>query len=138
MDSKIIEITPPDAQALLDRDPSSRLIDVRSKVEFDYVGHPPGAIHIAWKEFPDWKENPAFVEYVEATLVREQLVGPDTPLLMLCRSGARSNSAGLKLIAAGYSRVYNVLEGFEGDKDENQHRGNLNGWRFRGLAWQQG
>jgi rhodanese-related sulfurtransferase len=138
VDSKIIEITPLEAQALLDRDPSSRLIDVRSKVEFDYVGHPPGAIHIAWKEFPAWKENPSFVGEVENALARDQLVTKDSPLLMLCRSGARSHSAGLKLIASGYSRVYNVLEGFEGDKDENQHRGKLNGWRFRGLPWEQG
>ena len=56
---------------------------------------------------------------------------------MLCRSGARSATAGEMLVNNGYTNVYNVLEGFEGDKDENGHRSTINGWRFHGLPWEQ-
>ena len=137
-DAKILEINPLEAQALLTEQPGARLIDVRSKMEFDYVGHPIVAIHVPWKEFPSWDENPNFCDDVRKALVASGIDGLDTPVLMLCRSGVRSKNAGNTLIKEGFGQVYNVLEGFEGDKDDSNHRGTLGGWRFRGLAWEQG
>ncbi len=136
-DAKILEINPLEAQALLTEQPSARLIDVRSKMEFDYVGHTIVAIHVPWKEFPSWDENPNFCDNVQKALEASGIDGLDTPVLMLCRSGVRSKNAGNTLIKEGFGQVYNVLEGFEGDKDDSNHRGTLGGWRFRGLAWEQ-
>jgi rhodanese-related sulfurtransferase len=134
----ITKIDPTEAQNILTRDPNARLIDVRSKVEFGYVGHPIRAVHVPWKEFPDWNENPNFAAEVDAALTNDGEVSKDRALLMICRSGARSLKAGEALLRVGYTSVYNVEEGFEGDKDEHQHRGNINGWRYRGLPWEQG
>lgn len=137
-DIKIKQVDPLQAQEILQQNPYARLFDVRSKVEFDYVGHPLGAIHVPWKEFPQWQENTKFVESVTQALTNDGAADNDRPLLMICRSGARSLQAGERLMEHGYTDVYNVEEGFEGDKDDHQHRGNINGWRFHGLAWEQG
>ncbi len=134
-EADVRELNPAEAAVLLDRDPRAALIDVRSRVEFDFVGHPVGALHVPWKEFPDWAENPEFVLHVEAAL--QGRARKDTPLLCICRSGTRSMAAAKALAAAGYRAVYNVAEGFEGDIDENLHRGTINGWRLRGLPWEQ-
>ena len=134
----ISRIDPIEAQSILIRNPDARLIDVRSKVEFDYVGHPIHALHVPWKEFPDWNENPNFITTLNALLEDDGNPVKDGALLMICRSGARSLKAAEALLDAGYTCVYNVEEGFEGDKDKHQHRGNINGWRFHGLPWEQG
>ncbi len=135
---EIIPIDPIEASTILDRDQNARLIDVRSKVEFEYVGHPLGAIHIPWKEFPNWNENPNFVASVDTALAKDGTPTKDRALLMLCRSGVRSLHAGEALLRSGYTRVYNIEGGFEGERDAQQHRGNINGWRFHGLPWEQG
>ncbi len=134
----IKRIDPLAAKALLEREPRACLIDVRSSVEFDYVGHPVGALHVPWKDYPDWQENPAFVAAVGAALGDDDDNHRDRPILLICRSGARSYSAAERLSEHGYTELYNVEEGFEGDKDANRHRGTINGWRFRGLPWEQG
>lgn len=131
-------IDPRQAFELMQRCPQAILIDVRSRMEYDYVGHPLGAVHIPWKEFPDWGVNPRFVEEVQA-LLRERGAPPArTPVLLLCRSGARSLAAGEALAGQGFGEVYNVEEGFEGDRDAHHHRSTVNGWRYRGLPWEQG
>lgn len=132
---KITRITPPQAHELLSNDDNACLIDVRSTVEFQYVGHPTVAQHVPWKDYPDWNENPDF-----AALVEKALGSPnkDRPILLICRSGARSMRAAERLAADGYQTLYNVEEGFEGDKDQASHRGTINGWRFHGLPWEQG
>ena len=138
-DEKITEVSPPEAYEILGRDRAAVLIDVRSRVEFDYVGHPDGAVNIPWKDAPDWRVDPGFV-----AKVRESLAGsagqppPESrTLLMLCRSGGRSMSAARELRKHGFEKVINVAEGFEGDLDGERHRGTLNGWRFHGLPWEQ-
>ncbi len=108
------------------------LIDVRTKMEHLFVGHPPKAIHIPWKEAPDWQLNPNFVAQV-----RQVVLNPNTPILLLCRSGQRSLEAAAVLQASGYTHLINIQEGFEGVLDENKQRGKVNGWRFAGLPWQQ-
>ena len=117
---------------LLQKNSKAVLIDVRTKIEYAFVGHPKGAVHIPWKEAPDWQLNPHFVEEVKNKV-------PDTeaPILLLCRSGQRSQDAARALEDAGYRHLVNVVEGFEGPLDQNNHRGNLGGWRFHGLPWEQ-
>jgi len=134
----IKEIDPSAACELLAADPRATLIDVRSTMEYQYVGHPPQALSIPWKEPPGWEVRPEFVAQVRAALEQRHR-GPveDVPVLAICRSGQRSHAAGCALLDAGFRDVYNVLEGFEGDRDGNGHRNTLNGWRVRGLPWVQ-
>ena len=127
-------LAPTEAHELLQSTPDAVLVDVRMAVEFDYVGHPPAAVNIPWYEFPDYKPQPAaFVERVrQATGGRT-----DSPVVLLCRSGLRTIDAGVALEKAGFSRVINVLDGFEGELDDNDQRGREGGWRFEGLPWVQ-
>lgn len=128
----IENLDPKQAWALLQSNPTAVLIDVRTAIEHGFVGHPPNAVHVPWKEFPGMQLNTGFVAQVE------QLV-PDksAPILLLCRSGQRSVDAAKALEAKGYQTLVNILEGFEGSLDENKHRGTTSGWRFHGLPWQQ-
>jgi rhodanese-related sulfurtransferase len=121
------------AHAYLQAHPDAVLVDCRTEIEFMYVGHPVGAEHVAWQEAPDWEIDPRFAERV-ARLVESERT---RPVLLICRSGRRSVDAGEALEAAGFPTVINVLEGFEGELDDDFHRGTLGGWRFHGLPWQQ-
>jgi rhodanese-related sulfurtransferase len=104
------------------------------EIEYLYVGHPPGVVHVAWYEYPQMHAEPqAFVEQVR----REAGGRTDRPVVLICRSGKRTVDAGLALEAAGFADVINVLHGFEGELDEHFQRGRLNGWRFEGLPWEQ-
>ena len=136
-DMTINRITPPEAARLLASEPRALLLDVRSKVEFDYVGHPQGAHNVIWKDYPDWAQNPRFVDEVRALLAVHGGDAPDRPLLAICRSGARSMAAAKTLALAGYTNLYNVEEGFEGEKDATGHRRSVNGWLAHGLPWEQ-
>ena len=124
-------LKPKQALEFLQTHSDAVLIDVRSEVEFLFVGHPVGAIHVAWSEAPDWEINPHFTAQVKAE------AGVDQPVLLICRSGTRSAEAGTALENAGFKKIYNVQEGFEGDRDEHYHRCNSGGWRYRGLPWEQ-
>jgi len=112
-------------------------VDVRSKAEFKYVGYPENSILIPWIDDPDWEPNPeAFSDAVMQELDgRENL--SDTEIIVICRSGFRSNEALKCLENKGFTQVSHVASGFEGDLDENDHRGNLNGWRHDGMPWSQ-
>jgi len=126
-------ILPKEAAQFLLGNPKALFIDCRSEMEYLFVGHPIGALHVAWNDGPDWEINPHFVGEVK------KLAGhaDDRPLVLICRSGNRSVDAGNVLEAAGFTCVYNVLHGFEGDLDDHHHRGTVNGWRFDGLPWEQ-
>jgi rhodanese-related sulfurtransferase len=128
----IRQIDPKLAWSLLQDHPETVLIDVRDPLEFSLVGHPPGAVNIPWKFVPDWRINENFTAQV-----RQTIGDPHRPLLLLCRSGQRSQEAAEALQAAGFSDLYNVQEGFEGPLDSSRHRSSLAGWRFRGLPWEQ-
>jgi rhodanese-related sulfurtransferase len=121
------------AHSYLQEHPDAVLVDCRTEIEFMYVGHPVGAEHVAWQEVPDWEIDPRFAERV-ARLVKGERT---RPVLLICRSGRRSVDAGEALEAGGFPTVINVLEGFEGELDDDFHRGTLGGWRFHGLPWQQ-
>jgi len=128
----IENLNPQQAWELLQQNTKAVLVDVRSKIEHAFVGHPPGAVHIPWKEAPDWQVNPKFVAEVERVVLDK-----NAPVLLLCRSGQRSLDAASALEAAGFSRLVNIVDGFEGPLDQHKHRGNLGGWRFSGLPWEQ-
>jgi len=128
----IENLTPLQSWDLLQQNQGAVLIDVRSKVEHSFVGHPIGAIHIAWKEAPDWQVNPQFLRDVEIRVSNK-----NTPILLLCRSGQRSLDAAKALESIGYQRLINIIDGFEGPLDDQNHRGNLGGWRFDNLPWVQ-
>jgi len=108
------------------------VVDVRTHAEWQFVGVVPDALLIEWKRYPDMALNPEFLTQLKAQ------VDPQNVVLFMCRSGARSHDAAVLAAKHGYSEVYNILEGFEGDKDEQQHRGKRNGWKGRGLPWVQG
>ncbi len=114
---------------------SAVLIDVRTLPEWSFVGLPlvDNLIRLSWQIYPSMEVDPDF-----AGKVRELGVPEDADIFMLCRSGVRSAHAATALTQAGYKNAYNVAGGFEGDKDEDGHRGNLNGWKHAGLPWAQG
>ena len=127
-------LSPRDALEFLQKHPDALFIDVRSEMEYLFVGHPVGAMHVAWNDGPEWAVNPEFVATVK------KLAGPghaERPVVLICRSGNRSQEAGEELERAGFRRVANVVHGFEGELDENHHRNTVAGWRFEGLPWEQ-
>ena len=107
------------------------LVDVRTTEERKFVGHVPGSLHVSWASGTAMTRNPRFVRELEAK------TGKQATVLLLCRSGKRSDLAADAAARAGFSRVVNVLEGFEGEIDEHRHRGGLGGWRSHGLPWVQ-
>src|SRR5450830_78538 len=106
------------------------LVDVRTDAERDWVGGVPGAVPLAWKQWPGMAMNPAFDQGVVAASAGRKVV-------LLCRSGVRSVAAAKRATELGL-QAYNILEGFEGDPDQHGQRGRKGGWRFRGLPWRQG
>lgn len=123
-------VSPPDTWALVEAG-QAVLVDVRSAEERVFVGRVPGAVHVPWATGTSLTRNPRFVRELEAK------VGKHAVVLLLCRSGKRSVQAAIAATAAGFDHVFNVLEGFEGELDEHHRRGNLDGWRLRGLPWEQ-
>jgi rhodanese-related sulfurtransferase len=124
-------LTPKEAFEFLKQSPDAVFVDCRSEMEYLFVGHPQGAILVPWNDGPNWDINPEFVSHVKkATSVNR-------PVVLICRSGNRSLDAGRALEESGFSKVYNVLHGFEGELDTDHHRGASTGWRFEGLPWEQ-
>lgn len=137
---KVKSVSPKAAWELLQQDPRAVLIDVRSNMEFLFVGHPAGAVHVPWIDEPDWVVNPHFVTEVRKVLLGGITCEDETgcaPVVLICRSGKRSHAAGELLVKEGFSEVYNVSEGFEGELDEHHHRSTVGGWRYHGLPWEQ-
>lgn len=125
-------VSPAEAWALHQQLPGSVIVDVRSAAEWQFVGVVPDAVRIELRTYPGMVPNPGFVTQLQ------QQVDKSATVLFICRSGARSDEAARLAAEAGYSQVYNVLEGFEGDRDAAQHRGSVNGWKAAGLPWMQG
>ena len=136
----ITALTPQQALKMITDDSSTVLVDIRSSMEFLFVGHPTGAVHIPWIDEPDWMENPDFVTDIRQLVLGGAVCTADdgcAAVILICRSGKRSLVAGKALLEAGFNRVFHVEEGFEGERDENHQRSTLGGWRFRGLPWEQ-
>jgi rhodanese-related sulfurtransferase len=124
-------VTPQEAYELMRNAPGTKIVDVRTRAEIDWVGKVPGAVEIEWLNYPGMKPNPNFMAALEQQVDKEALV------LFLCRSAHRSHFAAAVATQAGYNACYNILEGFEGDKDASNQRGKKNGWRLAGLPWEQ-
>lgn len=133
------DISAAEAWEQLKADPKTQLVDVRTVAEWNFVGLPDlsalgrQVLCVEWQAFPTGARNPGFV--VEAS---QALDDKNAPVLLLCRSGARSRAAAIALTEAGFGRAFNVAGGFEGDPDEEGHRGNRNGWKAANLPWRQG
>lgn len=132
------DVPPKQAWQILSEHNDAVLVDVRTRAEWSFVGVPDlrplhkEAALISWQVYPDMARNPNFESEVAALSIAK-----DTPVLFLCRSGARSRAAAMAMTAQGFSRCYNVAEGFEGDPDGEHHRGRVNGWKAAGLPWVQ-
>jgi len=124
-------LTPKEAHQFTIEHPDAVMIDCRSEMEFLFVGHPVGAHHVAWNELPDWEVNPHFVGQVK------KISSINRPIVLICRSGNRSQEAGEELERAGFTRVYNVSHGFEGELNDQHQRNSISGWRREGLPWEQ-
>ena len=127
-------VTPAQAWALV-QGGQAALVDVRSAEERQFVGHVPASLHVPWATGTALTRNPRFVRELEAKLAPQG--GKEAVALLLCRSGKRSVLAAQAAAAAGFSHIFNVLEGFEGGLDARQHRGGGDGWRFHHLPWVQ-
>ncbi|MBI3041304.1 MAG: rhodanese-like domain-containing protein [Betaproteobacteria bacterium] len=111
--------------------PRATLVDVRTRAEWDFVGRIPGAVEIELLTYPANLPNTAFLAELESKVDRA------CPVLFICRSGGRSHNAAAIATQAGFGECFNVLEGFEGDKDAQGHRNTTGGWRAAGLPWTQ-
>ncbi len=131
------DVTPAQAWELLENDANTVLVDCRTTAEWNFVGVPDleiiekRALFVEWTTFPSGVPNPAFVDQL-----REAGISDDNRVLFICRSGHRSIGAAEAATAAGITQSYNVLDGFEGGLDENDHRGHV-GWRALNLPWRQ-
>lgn len=126
-------VTPVEAYTLLQQYPEVKLVDVRTNAERDWIGRVdlPAAQHVAvqWNLYPGGTPNPEFLEQLG------QGASKGDVLLFLCRSGVRSRHAARLATENGFTACFDILEGFEGDKDEHGHRNTVGGWRKAGLPW---
>lgn len=122
-------LLPMEAYRLLQQNAQAQLVDVRSRAELDWVGRIPGATEIELRSYPGMQPNPGFLDLLVDRLDKA------SPVLFICRSGARSSQAAAIASDAEFAECYNILEGFEGDRDEHGHRGTVSGWKAAGLPW---
>ncbi len=123
---------------------SVKIIDVRTTEEYVFVGHPAMAWNVPFLRLqspwdprarrPVMKSNPDFVDRVK------RIAKPDDVILLTCRSGGRSAAAVNRLALAGYSRVYSIIDGFEGDMVKDPQSAQFgkrakNGWKNSALPW---
>lgn len=123
-------VSPQEAWALASAG-AALIVDVRTAEEYKYVGHVPGSPLVQWQSGAALVKNPRFAKELAAK------AGKDEPILLLCRSGKRSAAAAEAATRAGFQRVFNIREGFEGDISPDGQRGTQGGWRHRGLPWTQ-
>ncbi len=138
--SKLTQINPKQASELIQKEPNVVFVDVRSDMEYLFIGHPKGAVNIPWIDEPDFVINPHFVRDIRKLILGGVIDSPEhhaAPVLLICRSGKRSEEAGNLLIENGFKRVYNIEHGFEGELNDEHHRSTLGGWRFENLPWEQ-
>lgn len=134
---KLVQYLPKQAYERLQENPEALLVDVRTEAENKFVGRPLECVFVPWVDEPDWEPHEkAFVDAIKRFIgERDNIL--DTEIILICRSGYRSDDAGKCLIKNGFTNVAHVTSGFEGDLDENDQRGNINGWRHDGMPWNQ-
>lgn len=122
----------------LESNPEAHLVDVRTDVEWNFVGVPDlnetgkQALLIPWQVYPTMQRNGSFEDNL-----KQAGLTVDHHVYFICRSGARSMAAAEAAKAAGFPHVYNVADGFEGPIDAEGHRGYAAGWKADGLPWRQ-
>ena len=122
-------LTPQEAWALFGAG-AVEIVDTRTMAERDLIGYVPGSVPVEWYDYPAKKRNDAFLDQLRAR------IEPERPVAFLCRSGVRSHHAAALAKAGGFAAAYNILEGFEGDKNAQGQR-RVNGWQMAGLPWRQ-
>lgn len=126
-------VTPAQAHTLILDHPQALLVDVRTNAERDWIGKVaiPEAQHAAvqWTLYPGAQPNHDFIEQLG------RVASKDAILLFLCRSAVRSHHAAKLATENGYLHAFNILEGFEGDRDAAGHRKTVSGWCHAGLPW---
>lgn len=122
-------LTPHEAFKILQSNPEAVLVDVRSRAELELVGRVPQAIHIEWAFYPGMVMNGQFAEQLRERLDEDLIV------MFLCRTAGRSHHAATLAQQLGYTKAYNVLEGFEGAANQLNQRTMVNGWKHAGLPW---
>ena len=140
MTVEVKSVSPVEAWELAKNNQRVVVIDVRSSMEYLFVGHPQGSVHVPWIDAPDWTVNKNFITEVRKVMlggIGMEVHAGDAPVILICRSGKRSLEAGKLLIKNEFTEVYNVDEGFEGDLDASHHRSTVGGWRYHGLPWEQ-
>jgi rhodanese-related sulfurtransferase len=125
-------LTPAEAHEVMQHHAKAKLVDVRTRAEWDWVGRVPHAVEVEIMSYPGNRPNDAFVDDLAKQVPKDAIV------MFLCRSGGRSHNAASFATEAGFANSYNVLEGFEGDRDNNGQRNTVGGWRAAGLPWVQG
>lgn len=136
------DITSSEAWSFLTETTAARVIDVRTRAEWTFVGVPDlsalgrEVLLVEWQSFPEMTIDPAFAQRVSDRLTQDGVMA-DAPLLFLCRSGGRSRAAAIAMTEAGYSACFNIADGFEGNLDQARHRGGIDGWKAAGLPWMQ-
>lgn len=134
------DVSPADTWRALQDNATALLIDVRTPEEWAYVGIVDmtelgrECIFVPWLFYPRMNPNPDFVVQVQ----RAAKPNEDTPMYFICRSGQRSAYAAHAFTQLGFTACYNVAAGFEGDPNDDKHRGTVNGWKVEGLPWIQG
>ena len=127
-------VTPQEAHELLSNFPDVLLVDVRTQAERDWVGKVDISADqhaaVQWVLYPGGTPNPDFISQLNAAVNSK-----NQPLLFLCRSGVRSKGAAKLATENGYTRCYDILQGFEGDKDTQGHRKTVGGWCHLQLPW---
>ncbi len=124
-------LLPMEAYRILQESTRAQLVDVRSRAELDWVGRIPGATEIELRAYPGMQPNADFLGRLASLTNKSQ------PVLFICRSGSRSNQAAIMATQSGFTDCYNILEGFEGDRDDSDQRGKVSGWKVAGLPWVQ-
>jgi rhodanese-related sulfurtransferase len=133
------DVTPRAAWTTLAQDATALLIDTRTQPEWSFVGLPDlsslgkSVLKVSWQIYPTMTVDTDFVAKVKAQVPAD----PGTPLFFLCRSGARSRAASIAMTQAGFTRCFNIVGGFEGDKSNQNRRGAVNGWKVDNLPWSQ-
>jgi len=137
--NEVKHISAKTAYEMIKNKPQSVFIDVRSSMEFLFVGHAKGSISIPWIDEPDWKIDPHFATHIRQLMLGGAHCNEDgcVPIILICRSGKRSAEAGNHLIEEGFEDVYNIDTGFEGNLNDEHQRSTLGGWRFEGFPWEQ-
>jgi rhodanese-related sulfurtransferase len=131
-------VAPTQTWEALQADDNAQLVDVRTDVEWNFVGLPELSaagkqpILIPWQVYPTMQRNPGFEDNL-----RDAGLTADHKIYFICRSGARSMAAAEAARAAGFPHVFNVADGFEGPPDVAGHRGTTAGWKADDLPWRQ-